>query len=301
MNAALIFNPRAGRHHAQGALDPALTVLRRAGWTLTVHETAAPGNATGIARAAAESGVDAVLVAGGDGTVNEAVQALANTKTAFGYLPYGTVNVWARELSIPRNVHDAAVALVSGHLESVDLGIVNNRYFLLMTGIGFDGYVLQRARPWEQHKDRLGILPYVASGLSSVLLYRGADIELRYDGIIRRVQALMLVVGNTRLYGGGFRLTPDAVVNDGWLDVTIVKGRGPLALARNSLPLLLSGTIVHSDIERLRVQTLQVTAQDPLPVQVDGELLGTTPVAFQVAPRALQAIIPEGFASTLIA
>jgi YegS/Rv2252/BmrU family lipid kinase len=242
-----------------------------------------------------------VLVAGGDGTINETIQALAHSETALGYLPYGTVNIWARELHIPLQIEGAARAIVQGRTERVDLGLANDRYFLLMAGVGFDGEIMRRAQSLERYKHRFGVLPYVATGLSAAPLYRGADVELRYDGIIRRVQMLMIVLGNTRLYGGRFQLTPNAVANDGWLDLCIVKGRGPLALVRQSLPLLLSGSIRHSDVELLRVRDLSVQADEPLPVQVDGELAGATPVRFAVAPRSLRAIVPRDFASNLIA
>jgi len=300
MKALVICNPRAGRRAGDAALTPALDVLREANWDVDVCATTGPGDATVIAHSAAARGVEAVLVAGGDGTINETVQALANTETALGYLPYGTVNVWARELGISRDVLQAAQAIVDGRIERIDLGRAGERYFLLMSGVGFDGYVIRRARRIEGQKQRFGVLPYLATGLSAAPLYRGADIELRYDGIIRRVKALMLVVGNTRLYGGRFQLTPDAVANDGWLDLCIIKGRGPLALMRHSLPLLLSGTVTHSDVELLRVRNLAVHCDITLPFQVDGELAGVTPVNFTVAPRALRAIIPRGFVSTLI-
>jgi YegS/Rv2252/BmrU family lipid kinase len=242
-----------------------------------------------------------VVVAGGDGTLNEAAQALAGTDTALGYLPYGTVNIWARELGIPLTAEGAARALVDGRLESVDLGMANDRYFLLMAGIGFDGEVVRRTERIQHHKHQFGALPYVAASLSTVLFYRGTDVELRYDGLIRRVQALMLVAGNTRLYGGYFRFTPHAVANDGWLDLCIVKGKGPLALVRQGLPFLLFRSVAHSDVELLRVREISVQTDVPAPYQVDGELAGTTPIQFSVAPRALKVIVPKDFASPLIA
>jgi YegS/Rv2252/BmrU family lipid kinase len=247
------------------------------------------------------SGLDAVLAAGGDGTINEIVQALAGTRTALGYLPHGTVNVWARELHIPLDIEKAARTIAEGRLERIDLGRANDRYFLLMASVGFDTEVLRRAQALERHKQRFGILPYVASGLSAVPLFRGVDVELRYDGLIRRVHALMLVLGNTRLYGGWFQLTPNAVANDGWLDLCIVKGRGTFALVRQSLPLLLSQTIRRSDVELVRVRELTIAADEPLQLQVDGELDGTTPVTCCVEPKALSVIVPRGFTSDLIA
>lgn len=287
----------ASRDH----LTEVIHVLERHGWNVDVQRSRGPGDATRIARGAVEAGHDAAIVAGGDGTLNEAVQALAGTSTALGFLPYGTVNVWAREIGLPLSPRDAALALISGRTETLDLGIANDRYFLLMAGIGFDGEVVRRARRVERYKQRFGILPYVAVSLATATRYRGVDVELRYDGVIRRVQALMLVLGNTRLYGGRFRFTPNAVATDGWLDLCIVKGRGPLALARQSLPLLIQGSTAFSDVETLRVRELIVRGNRSAPLQLDGELVGSTPAHFRVAPRALRVIVPSDFDSELIA
>jgi diacylglycerol kinase family enzyme len=108
-------------------------------------------------------------------------------------------------------------------------------------------------------------------------------------------------VGNTRLYGGRFHLTPNAVANDGWLDLCIVKGKGPVALVRQALPVLLLGSTSRSDVECLRVRELTVGGSEPIAYQLDGELAGETPVRFRVAPRALRVILPKDFASDLIA
>ncbi len=301
MKATIVCNPNAGRGAAGGSLSHVVSSLERAGWSIDVALTVAPRDATALAFEAVKQGVDAVLAAGGDGTINEVIQALAGSETALGYLPFGTVNIWARELGMPLSPVHAAESLVSGRIEQIDLGRANDRYFLLMAGFGFDGEVVRRVRRLERFKGRLGILPYVAAGMFSAPLFRGSDIELRYDGIIRRVEALMLVLGNTRLYGGRFHLTPKAVANDGWLDLCIIKGRGPLDLARQSLPVLISGSVSYSDVEMLRVRELSVRADEPVPYQLDGELCGHTPVQLRVVPKALRVIVPEAFSSDLIA
>lgn len=301
MRATVICNPRAGKRNANGDLNAALKILEDGGWSLEICYTAGPGDAGRIAGEAVRAGQEAVLVAGGDGTINETIQALAGSETVLGYLPYGTVNVWARELGIPLDPEGAARALLDGRIETVDLGRAGDRYFLLMASIGFDAEVVRRAQRVERYKQRFGVLPYVVSGLSAMPFYRGGDIELRYDGVIRRVQALMLVVGNTKLYGGRFQLTPNAVANDGWLDLCIVKGRGGLSLMRQSLPILLSGSVSRADVETLRVRELTVDVAGPLALQLDGELAGSTPVRFRVVPRALRVIVPKHFASSLIA
>jgi diacylglycerol kinase (ATP) len=300
LKATIIANPIAGRHVAKRDLHAALEVLEHSGWKLELHFSSGVGDATLLARRAVETGSEAVLAAGGDGTLNEVVQALAGTNVALGYLPFGTVNIWARELKIPLDGAGAARAIASGRVEQFDLGIVNDRYFLLMAGIGFDGEVVKRAHGLERYKERFGVLPYIAAGLMAVPLYRGVDAELRYDGLIRRVQALMLVVGNTRLYGGHFHLTPNAVANDGWLDLTVVKGRGPLSLLRQALPLIVARSVRGADVETHRVQELTVQTPEPVLLQVDGEVVGCTPARFSVAPRALRAIVPRDFRSDLL-
>jgi YegS/Rv2252/BmrU family lipid kinase len=287
----------ASRDH----LTEVIHVLEANGWEVDVRHSRGRGDVTRNAREAVVRGDDVVIVAGGDGTINEAVQALAGSATALGFLPYGTVNVWAREIGLPLSPRDAALSLTSGRIETLDLGIANDRYFLLMAGIGFDGEVVRRARRVERYKHRFGVLPYMAVTLATATMYRGVDVELRYDGVIRRVQALMLVLGNTRLYGGRFRFTPDAVATDGWLDLCIVKGRGPIALVRQALPLLIGGSTAFSDVETLRVRELIVRGNGPAPLQLDGELTGSTPAHFRVARRALRVIVPAEFNSELIA
>jgi diacylglycerol kinase (ATP) len=301
LRATVISNPTAGKMASRDHLTEALRVLEGDGWDVEVHRSRGPGDATRIAREAVRAKRDALIVAGGDGTINEAVQALAGTSTALGFLPYGTVNVWAREIGLPLSPRDAAVSLLSGRTETLDLGIANDRYFLLMAGIGFDSEVVRRARRLERFKSRFGILPYVAVTLATATFYRGVDVELRYDGVIRRVQALMLVLGNTRLYGGRYRFTPEAVATDGWLDLCIIKGRGPLAMARQSIPILVAGTTTFSDVEVIRVRDLIVRGDEQAPLQLDGELIGHTPTHFRVAPRALRVIVPSEFDSELIA
>ncbi len=301
MKATVISNPTAGKMASRDHLREALLVLERHGWEVDVQRSRGPGDATRIAREAVDANRDIVIVAGGDGTINEAVQALAGSPTALGFLPYGTVNVWAREIGLPLTPREAAVSLVSGRMETLDLGLANDRYFLLMAGIGFDSEVVRRSRKVERFKSRFGILPYAAVSLATAAFYRGVDVELRYDGVIRRVQALMLVLGNTRLYGGRYRFTPEAVATDGRLDLCIVKGRGPLAMARQSLPILIGGTTTFSDVEVIRVRELIVGGDGHAPLQLDGELIGHTPAHFRVAPRALRVIVPSEFNSELIA
>src|SRR5579884_2628940 len=142
--AVIIANPVSGffLHHAH-RFSETLFFLRKHGWHVELWYTEAPGDGQRLAQKAVEQGADVVIAAGGDGTINEIIQALVGSETALGILPTGTVNVWAREMGIPLNTAQAQKILLEGKTRRIDLGQVNGRYFLLMVGIGLDGEVTQ--------------------------------------------------------------------------------------------------------------------------------------------------------------
>src|SRR5579862_1748915 len=141
VRATLIYNPIAGHGGSLAELEAARDVLAARGWLVRLEATAGPGAATALAGDAVERGDDVVIVAGGDGTINEAIQALAGTTVALGVLPVGTVNVWAREIGLPAHPVAAAALLADGDSRTIDLGRAGERLFLLMAGAGFDGAV----------------------------------------------------------------------------------------------------------------------------------------------------------------
>src|SRR5439155_5604546 len=143
-SAMMIANPTAGSYTQHiFELEETLVFLRRHGWQVELKLTQAAGDAQRLALEAVEQHIDVVIAVGGDGTINEIIQALAGSETALGVLPGGTANVWAREVGIPLNVSGAREALIQGQARRIDLGRANERYFLLMSGIGLDGEVTQ--------------------------------------------------------------------------------------------------------------------------------------------------------------
>src|SRR5215472_5670124 len=143
MYARIIANLHSGGgHNSQDDLQQLVQSkkqLQQGGWRVEICHTDRPGSASRLAAQAVAAGVDVVISAGGDGTLNEVIQGLAGTDVALGVLPMGTINVWAREVGIPLNLHKAAKVLLDGERRRIDLGITNGRYFLLFAGIGADG------------------------------------------------------------------------------------------------------------------------------------------------------------------
>jgi YegS/Rv2252/BmrU family lipid kinase len=292
MRALVIFNPVAGQAESfRRALDAAAHVWRRQGWHVALNPTSAPGDGKRLAQMAAENHYDMVIAAGGDGTINEVVNGLAGSATVLATLPLGTMNVWARELGLPLDPRAAAEAMTAWQPRPIDLGCAGGRYFLLMAGVGFDATITSEVR--SEEKRRLGALAYVLLGLRTALYVRGARVQLTIDGIHVRRRALMVVVGNTQLYGGLVRITSRASIDDGLLDVVVLKGNGFLNGLAHTLAILRQRyTTPGLQIEYYRARRVQITARPALPIQIDGDTIGQTPMTFDVDSRALQALLP---------
>lgn len=295
--ARIIANPAAGGLHGelgQHALRETAVWLATHGLPAEIRLTRAPGDATHLAREAVKDGMELVIAAGGDGTVNGVVQALAGSRTALGVLPLGTVNVWAREMGIPMDLAGAREVLTSGERRRMDLGRAGSRYFLLMAGIGFDAEVARRVDRGPLKRLGLKLLDYVATAGVLSVTQRPARVWMRYDGRRRSASALMVIIGNTRLYGGTLTFAKRAVADDGLLDIVIVENGGLVyrlgVLARAAVRRASLGPRVRYAQTRM----IRLEASSPLPVQVDGEVIGTLPMTFSVAPATLTVVVPHG-------
>lgn len=278
----------------------ALAILEEAEWTVEVRVTSGEGHASDIAREAAASGAEVVIAAGGDGTINEVIQGLAHTGSSLGALPLGTVNVWSREAGYSSRVGDAARQLVSGRRVTLDLGRVGDRFFLLMVSVGLDAEVTGALGGARDHKQRLGILPYIVRTAQLIPRYRGAAIEIGLDGRQWRHDALMVLVSNTRLYGGVARPIPRAVANDGMLDVRVFAGSRPVHTVQHLLAILMSRLDSRRSGEFARARRVSIAADPPLAVQVDGDPIGMTPIEIVVEHHALDVVVPATYDRSLI-
>jgi len=273
-----------------------LRVAEDARWHVEAVETAAPGHATELARAAAAAAADVLLVNGGDGTINEAVNGLAGTATALAVLPGGTANVWAKEARIPRDPVKAMRAAVGGERRRIDLGRANGRCFLLMCGVGLDGEVVQRVNP--RLKRRLGALAYLVAGLLPALRTPAWDVRLRLDGETVETPLYWMVIGNTRSYGGFRDVTLRALADDGMLDVALMRRGGLLHLVADGARLLVRRHDRSPNVRYLRARRIELETAF-IAMQVDGEPFGDSPLIAEALPGALNVLVPRGLRSPL--
>ncbi len=305
MKALLIYNPAAGGRARAEEVAQAAKMLQQAGWeVLDAAPTTAPGDATAHARRAVTLGCDAIFVAGGDGTAAQVADGVVHTATAVGILPGGTGNVMARQLNLPvpgglrpRPMLDALAMLLQGEARQIDVGRVSLsggvvRHFLCWSGVGFDAQVTKAVDAERERKQRLGLLAFGIAAALTLRDYAGTRAVIRVDGRRTRHRLIMLLASNIQLYGAYLRMAPQALLDDGWLDVHAFKGRHPLRTFARSWGVLFQRRWQAPEFASYRAQRIEITTKRPLPVHVDGDTIGYTPAVIEILPRALKLLVP---------
>jgi diacylglycerol kinase (ATP) len=286
---ALLTNPAAGKGRGRAARDVVLPRLEAAGHDVRSIEGTDADHALELARTAVADGVDALVVVGGDGMVNLALQAVATTGVALGLVPAGTGNDVGRHLGLDRRdplaAADRVVAsLATGRRERIDLARVGDRYYATVMAAGFDAVVNERANAMRWPR---GQMRYNLATLAELRTFTPLDYVLTLDGETRRLAAMLVAVGNGPSFGGGLRIAEGARLDDGLLDVVVIKPVSKLELVR-TYPKLFRGTHVsHPQYERHRVRQVTVEAADVVGY-ADGERFGPLPLTVESVSGAVE-------------
>lgn len=276
------------------ALGQVSRQLRGAGVeNVEVHPVAHGSDLAPALAYAAESAPDVLLVGGGDGSMGCAAQLLAHSGIALGVLPLGTANDFARTLEIPTEIGAAVETALRGRVVDVDLGRANGQVFLNVASLGMSVEVTQRLTPGL--KRRLGQLAYPVATLAAYRHHRpfGARLVLADGTSLELADLMQVAVGNGRHYGGGLTVSPTASMDDDLLDVYAIE-RGRLRDHVSVARLLRSGHLIeHDRVHHLTTRSITVTTDEPLPVNLDGEIALSTPTSFEVDRNALRVVVPE--------
>ena len=281
---ALLTNPTSGRGKGAKVRDRALPRLRAAGLDVRDLRGRDAAESLDLARECVADGVDALVVCGGDGMVHLAAQVLAGTGTPLGILPAGTGNDVARYFDIPRKDPDAAVdRVVAGSSRAVDLARSGSQYFVTVLAAGFDAVVNERANrmTWPR-----GQMRYNIATLAELRVFEPLPYTLQLDDRQVQLDAMLVAVGNGPSFGGGLRITEGAVLDDGLLDVVVIKPITKPDLVR-TYPKLFKGThIHHPQYEHHLVRSVTVAAPG-IVSYADGERFGPLPLTVECVPGAL--------------
>ncbi|RYP83592.1 diacylglycerol kinase [Nocardioides guangzhouensis] len=281
---AFLTNPTSGKGRGARYAAVALPRLRAAGFVVEDLVGRDADEARVLADRAVADGVEALVVCGGDGLVHLAAQAVADTGVALGIVPAGTGNDVARYLDIPRRDPAAAAdVVVASRRRTLDLARSGDRYFVTVLAAGFDAVVNERANrmTWPR-----GQMRYNLATLAELRVFEPIPYTLDLDGATRRLDAMLVAVGNGPSFGGGLRITEGALVDDGMLDVVIIKPMSKPDLVR-TYPKLFKGThVTHPQYEHHRVREVTVAAPG-IVTYADGERFGPLPLTVSCAPAAL--------------
>jgi diacylglycerol kinase (ATP) len=281
---ALLTNPTAGKGRGGKARAAVLERLRGAGLGVRDLTGQDAGEALDLARAAVQDGAEALVVLGGDGMVHLGVQAVAETGTPLGIIPAGTGNDVARYFDLPRTDPLAAAdVVIRGTTRKVDLAKSGSRYFATVLAAGFDAMVNERANrmTWPR-----GQMRYNLATLAELRVFKPLHYTLDLDGEPLTIDAMLVAVGNGPSFGGGLRITEGALLDDGMLDVVIIKPMSRGGLVR-TYPKLFKGThVTHPQYEHHLVHTVTV-ASPGITTYADGERFGELPLTVECAPGAL--------------
>jgi YegS/Rv2252/BmrU family lipid kinase len=297
---AFLVNPAAG-NGATGRRWPELA--RRASALGLEGETffsERPGHLIELARAAVDSGARLVVAVGGDGTLNEVVNGVAGRDVDLATIPLGTGMDFGRTYGIPKKFDDAVRVALSGDVRTIDAGRVTyrtwagetaERYFANVSSVGMSGAVAQRANGMSKALGGKVTFFYV---LTRVFLeWQNTEVTVRLDDTERHGRMHDVIVANGVWHGGGMKLAPDAAPDDGQFDVVLI-GDVSKADFLTTAPKIYKGRHVHHPkVEVLRSKRVEVDAPVQLPIELEGEQVGTTPATFEIAPGALRVRVPS--------
>jgi diacylglycerol kinase (ATP) len=276
-------------------LAPALrAVIAQAGLDAEVVVSTSAADAESLAREAAAAGRD-LIAAGGDGTVGLLAGVAAETGRRLAIVPTGAGNDFAAALGYERaRPLDAIAAIAGGRDATVDLGMVNGRWYTCVTCSGFDA----EANRWANTVTRLsGTSLYVAAVLRTLAVYRPCPFRVTVDGTVHETPAWMVAVGNGRAYAGGMQIVPDARMDDGLLDVCIIGDLSRAQLLRHFPKVFRGAHLSVPGVATYRGARITVEAlgsgSDGMEVWADGERVGPLPATMEPRPRALRVRVPE--------
>lgn len=294
--ARIIYNPTSGREAIKRALPNILEKLEVAGFETSTHATTCEGDATEAAKIAVERRYDLVIAAGGDGTINEVINGLAEQehRPQLGIIPAGTTNDFARALHIPRDIDKAVDVIIEGNTMELDIGRVNDDHYFINIAGGGKLTELTYEVP-SKLKTLLGQLAYYIKGIEMLPFLKATRVRIEYDDQVLEDDIMLFLISNTNSVGGFEKLAPDAKLNDGYFDLLILK-KTNLAEFIQIATLALRGDHFRSkNIIYTQAKHIKVSNEEKMQLNIDGEYGGLLPGEFLNLRKHIEFYVPKDF------
>lgn len=302
----VIVNPNAGRRKGEKDWLEIAALLNDAGIEFTNIFTEHPNHAVKLARKYVESGFKKIIVAGGDGTLNEVVNGVF-TQTKYptrdiilAMIPVGTGNDWGRSFNIPTN-YKMAIELIArqkilvqdvGKVQYISKDLPKQRHFINMAGLGFDAMVAKRTNKVKR-EGKSGPFSYLISLFSSLINYNHKKVKIKMDDANLNADVFTMSVAICRFNGGGMMQAPNAIPDDGLFDVTVITRLSRLLVIRSVKKLYDGSFVKMPQVKSFRSQKVEIESNPPMYLETDGESMGHTPMSFEVIPLSIQVVVGD--------
>jgi YegS/Rv2252/BmrU family lipid kinase len=286
----LLANPSAADGRSLKCLDIVRAELEARGADYELQTPSGRDAARAAAREAAERG-DTVAAVGGDGTIGLIAGALRGTRGRLAVVPAGRGNDFARVMQIPTEPAAAARVALDGEEREVDVGDVDGETFICIASLGFDSDANRIANEAKLVK---GNLVYLYAALRALAAWKHANFHVVVDGVAHDIKGWSVAIANSKAYGGGMYIAPDAQLDDGQFDVVMGSESSKWAFLRD-LPKVFKGT--HSTlpyVHTVRGQRVEISSDRPFDIYADGDPIGRTPAVVSISPRSLNVLVPRG-------
>lgn len=296
MRTVLILNPTSGLsalaepqvHTPESNEEIILRTLRTYGIEPEVWYTTPDDPGEGLAKKAADEHADLIIAAGGDGTIHAVASGLVKRESTLGIIPMGTMNNLARSLGIPSTIEEACAIIGKGETHAVDVGNINGQIFLEVAGTGLEAALFPAAEEIKQ-SHFLSTIRAAIGGLFTLLTYKPSRLKISFDKTQKRsYHALQVTICNAPYYGAHFAAAPEAVMDDGMLDVVIYRRFSKLEYIKHAISISQGRHDFQPKIRYLRVKSIRISSEHPLEIQADGQPHGYTPAVIEVIPGALR-------------
>lgn len=290
--ARVIYNPTSGRESFKKHLPDVLEILEKAGYETSCHATTGAGDATAAARIAVERRFDLVIAAGGDGTINEVVNGMAEQeyRPKLGVIPVGTTNDFARALHIPRDIAAAAEIIAKGDTIPVDIGRMDDKYFINIAGGGRLTELTYDVP--SKLKTMLGQLAYYLKGIEMLPSLKATQVRIEYDGKLFEGEVMLFLVALTNSVGGFEKLSPNSSINDGMFSLLILKDTNLADFIRIASLAIRGEHINDPNVLYTKANRIKVTSEEKVQLNLDGEFGGLLPAEFVNLYRHFEVFVP---------
>ncbi len=296
MRILVIANPRAGKGNTERQVDRLAHYLRQRGHHVEVFLSRRPGDPARRAAMVQGDEFDRIVVGGGDGTVNAVINGLSDpSRIPLLHLATGTANILAKDLGLPVKPELLVPVIEDGVIVRADMGLLGDHRFLLVASAGFDAMVTERLT--AARGKTLGYRGYVLPILKAMGQYRPPNLEVEVDGRHRLTGAMVMVL-NSRHYGGIFVFDDEARLDSGSFQVCVFPRGSVTALVRYALSGLIRLAAKLPEVKRCSGGRVTINCSESCPVEVDGEYAGTTPVVIKLCPSAIPLLAPQEWGKT---